>query len=696
MSYFKLIKLIFSMFFIMGFINAQIEGSWKVSPEAGALMVGPSAGSGSWWSNSEADVTTRSCYFNDEYVFNADGSFTNDLGAETWIESWQGGGSDACGVPVAPHDGLNPATWSYDGSSITLDGTGAYLGLSKVYNGGELESPDNAPVSITYDITFSDNDETMNLSIFVGPAWWSFKLVTSASIPEDPCADISCGPGETCVDGVCVELQDVNVTFNLDMSSVTTSPDGAFLAGGGTFGNPGDYPMIDDDGDDIWTITVTLPENSATDYSFTNGNCPSWSCKENISGQDCAVPPWSDRHIEVGTEDVIVNACFALCGDGSCDELEELPTVDVTFQVNMSMEAVNPEGVYVAGGGLGEEGYIMEDSDGDNIYTVVIPLLPDNTYQYKFRNSPGDGNYGGVWEVVPEECSVGEFLDRWVDVGSEDLVIDPVDFGSCFTDPCIDVFCWPGQMCVDGDCVLDPCYDITCDAGLECVDGACVEDLTHSVYFSIDLNNSVYPNSDYESVVINGDWNNWAGWGVTLADADGDGVYTGFLEGLADSTTVEYVIACTGEADSNSGWGVPFNPPLGSECDFNPGDEYANYGFTIDGADVNAVYCAGSCEETCALSNDISLLPDVFNLSNAHPNPFNPITSFTLNVSEPGYVSVQVYNIQGQVEATLVSGYMNANSYNLRWNASEASSGMYVVTAESVGYVSTQKILLIK
>jgi hypothetical protein len=215
MNDFKLIKLILSMCFIMGFINAQIEGSWKVSPEAGALMVGPSAGSGSWWSNSEADVTTRSCYFNDEYVFNADGSFTNDLGAETWIEGWQGG-SDACGAPVAPHDGSNSATWYYDGSTITLDGTGAYLGLSKVYNSGELTSPDGAPSSITYEITLSDNDETMNLSINAGgTVWWSFKLVTSASIPENPCADISCGPGETCVDGVCVESQDVNVTFNL-------------------------------------------------------------------------------------------------------------------------------------------------------------------------------------------------------------------------------------------------------------------------------------------------------------------------------------------------------------------------------------------------------------------------------------------------------------------------------------------------
>ena len=106
-------------------------------------------------------------------------------------------------------------------------------------------------------------------------------------------------------------------------------------------------------------------------------------------------------------------------------------------------------------------------------------------------------------------------------------------------------------------------------------------------------------------------------------------------------------------------------------------------------------YYFGSCELS-ELSNDIMLMPNEFNLSNAHPNPFNPITSFTLNVSEPGYVSVQVYNILGQVEATLVSGHMNTSSYNLKWNASEVSSGMYVVTAVSVGSVSTQKILLLK
>ena len=48
-----------------------------------------------------------------------------------------------------------------------------------------------------------------------------------------------------------------------------------------------------------------------------------------------------------------------------------------------------------------------------------------------------------------------------------------------------------------------------------------------AVTFEIDMNNSDYPNADYDNVVINGSWNGWSGWGVTLADDDADGIYTG-------------------------------------------------------------------------------------------------------------------------------------------------------------------------
>ena len=160
-----------------------LSGTWMMAPEAGALMVGPAPNNGDWWSNSADDVVTRACYFDDEYVFSADGSFQNVLQDTSWIEGWQGG-TDACGTPVAPHDGSNAATWEYNAGtgSVTLTGVGAYLGLPKAYNGGELSDPANAPASITYSATLSDNNTTMTLVIECATGvFWTFKLVADDS-----------------------------------------------------------------------------------------------------------------------------------------------------------------------------------------------------------------------------------------------------------------------------------------------------------------------------------------------------------------------------------------------------------------------------------------------------------------------------------------------------------------------------------
>jgi len=89
-------------------------------------------------------------------------------------------------------------------------------------------------------------------------------------------------------------------------------------------------------------------------------------------------------------------------------------------------------------------------------------------------------------------------------------------------------------------------------------------------------------------------------------------------------------------------------------------------------------------------------VPTEFSLSTAYPNPFNPTTSMMLSVPEAGMVSVQVYNLMGQVVATLASGYMDASVYTLTWDASDVSSGMYLVKAEAAGTVTTQKLMLMK
>ncbi|MGX1929360.1 hypothetical protein [Flagellimonas sp. 2504JD4-2] len=157
---------------------SPLEGTWRMAPEAGSLGVGPAPGDTSWFAIDDQGVIDRACYFDDTYVFGGDGSFTNVLGADTWIEGWQGG-SDACGTPVAPHDGTASATFSYDSGAGTLviDGAGAYIGLPKAVNAGELPNV-AVPDDITYSITLSDNDTTMNVVIEAGAGvFWQYKLV---------------------------------------------------------------------------------------------------------------------------------------------------------------------------------------------------------------------------------------------------------------------------------------------------------------------------------------------------------------------------------------------------------------------------------------------------------------------------------------------------------------------------------------
>ncbi len=174
----------------MGEMPSALAGDWTLAPMAGALGVGWDADNATgWWSNSEGDVTGRACLFDDIFRFGSDGSFANVMGAETWLEGWQGVDGDQCGAPVAPHDGSASATYTYDSStgSVMIDGVGAHLGLPKVFNGGELTDPADAPASVTYVITeMSDTAMTVQINYFDTYVWqYKFVKVASAASSGD-------------------------------------------------------------------------------------------------------------------------------------------------------------------------------------------------------------------------------------------------------------------------------------------------------------------------------------------------------------------------------------------------------------------------------------------------------------------------------------------------------------------------------
>ena len=97
---------------------------------------------------------------------------------------------------------------------------------------------------------------------------------------------------------------------------------------------------------------------------------------------------------------------------------------------------------------------------------------------------------------------------------------------------------------------------------------------------------------------------------------------------------------------------------------------------------------------------DIINLPDKFSLSQAYPNPFNPVTSFNYSLPFESKLSIHVYDIQGRLIETLYDGLQNAGYHDLSWNAVNQASGLYIIhvvgKSDSKMYSSQQKLMLLK
>ncbi len=88
--------------------------------------------------------------------------------------------------------------------------------------------------------------------------------------------------------------------------------------------------------------------------------------------------------------------------------------------------------------------------------------------------------------------------------------------------------------------------------------------------------------------------------------------------------------------------------------------------------------------------------PESYALNQNYPNPFNPTTNILYSVPVTGNVSVKVYDQIGKEVATLVSGVKNAGTYEVTFDASSFSSGIYFYKLEADNFTATKKMILIK
>lgn len=170
--------------------------SWKLRPSAGSFGVGPYPGSVEWYPGGADLSGERPCLFNDEYHFKTSGEYIYLAKGDTFVESYFGLdlGDDGCydeyNLFNTPADvwSSNKHTFTFEDATdstpakIIVSGTGAYIGLAKANDAGELTEPPTTSGTATYEILYyvKDGDkDIMAIGIHVGNGvWWNYVLIS--------------------------------------------------------------------------------------------------------------------------------------------------------------------------------------------------------------------------------------------------------------------------------------------------------------------------------------------------------------------------------------------------------------------------------------------------------------------------------------------------------------------------------------
>lgn len=98
---------------------------------------------------------------------------------------------------------------------------------------------------------------------------------------------------------------------------------------------------------------------------------------------------------------------------------------------------------------------------------------------------------------------------------------------------------------------------------------------------------------------------------------------------------------------------------------------------------------------------DENILPTAFSIQQNFPNPFNPSTTIKFTIPSESKVLIKIYNSLGQTVTELVNQTFSAGSYNVKFNATNITSGIYFykIIAQAVDgqlFTATKKMILLK
>jgi hypothetical protein len=96
-----------------------------------------------------------------------------------------------------------------------------------------------------------------------------------------------------------------------------------------------------------------------------------------------------------------------------------------------------------------------------------------------------------------------------------------------------------------------------------------------------------------------------------------------------------------------------------------------------------------------AVSEPAVNIPATFEV-NAHPNPFNPLTSIQYSLKKADQVNLTVYDLSGCKVTELLDGHQSTGTHEVTFNAVDLPSGVYIYRFASGQVIKTGKLILMK
>jgi hypothetical protein len=121
-----------------------------------------------------------------------------------------------------------------------------------------------------------------------------------------------------------------------------------------------------------------------------------------------------------------------------------------------------------------------------------------------------------------------------------------------------------------------------------------------------------------------------------------------------------------------------------------------NYGSGKQPDDLNLLIAADIAVPVTEVEHITTELPTSFMLRQNYPNPFNPTTKIAYTIPIASKVTLKIFNLLGQLVATLVDEQQEANTYVKEFDASRLASGTYFYQINAGNFNSTKKMTLMK